>query len=365
MEMVEINKLIPHSQNDTFFDDITGENWKEFLESIKTSGVIEPIVISQDKIIISGHQRVRACKELGIKQIACRIKMYDKIGKWNKEELIVKELLETNLRQRGLGNTNPIKLARCVIELEKLYGIKKGSNQHSLRNNFVSKTQDQLSQEIGIDKRQLQNYKKLLNLIPELQDLVQEQKLSASTAYKIYAKLTQDEQKKLLLDLGVEKISQMTKNETEKEVEQLTKENENLKIKEKEWIDELNKVKKQKQEVKEVETIIEHDVYPEDYHQIKNELKMLKQSKNIQYNSSNINVNEKDYLEKFKFNFDKFRKNLQDCSILINPYLFMDNYYVKMNDDYKKYLLKEVQKFEKEMHELKDQILYCKGVTNG
>ena len=31
-----------------------GQKWTEFLESIKTSGVIEPIVITQDKTIVSG-----------------------------------------------------------------------------------------------------------------------------------------------------------------------------------------------------------------------------------------------------------------------------------------------------------------------
>lgn len=48
---------------------MTGEKWNEFLDSIKTRGVIEPIVITPEKIIISGHQRVRACKELGIRSV--------------------------------------------------------------------------------------------------------------------------------------------------------------------------------------------------------------------------------------------------------------------------------------------------------
>ena len=37
------------------------------------------------------------------------------------------DLIETNIRQRGIGNPNPIKLGRCIKELERIYGIQRGS----------------------------------------------------------------------------------------------------------------------------------------------------------------------------------------------------------------------------------------------
>jgi ParB-like chromosome segregation protein Spo0J len=46
------------------------------------------------RIIISGHQRVRACNELGIDKVSCKVKVYDS------DDAILKDLLETNLRQR-------------------------------------------------------------------------------------------------------------------------------------------------------------------------------------------------------------------------------------------------------------------------
>ncbi len=69
--------------------------WSEFIESIRTSGVIEPIVVTRDFTIVSGHQRVRACNELGITEIPARVKDYAD------EDAIIKDLLETNVRQRG------------------------------------------------------------------------------------------------------------------------------------------------------------------------------------------------------------------------------------------------------------------------
>ena len=64
MQEILVSELKPHPKNDYFFDDMSGDKWNEFVESVRTSGVIEPIVITQEKVIVSGHQRVRACKEL-------------------------------------------------------------------------------------------------------------------------------------------------------------------------------------------------------------------------------------------------------------------------------------------------------------
>ena len=106
MQMINVDELIPHKQNSYFFDDMENEPWMAFLESVETSGVIEPIVATQDKVIVSGHQRVRACKKLGIKEVAVEIRIYDS------EDEILKQLIETNIRQRGIGNTNAVKLGR-------------------------------------------------------------------------------------------------------------------------------------------------------------------------------------------------------------------------------------------------------------
>jgi len=214
MEYIKINQLTQHSKNNYFFDDITGDNWEEFKKSIKTSGVIEPIVITQDNVIVSGHQRVKACIELGIEEVPYERRIYEDDERWTKDDKIIKDLLETNLRQRGIGNTNPVKLGRCIVELERLYDIKSGNPK--LRNNFViKKTQSNLSEMIGIDERQLQNYKKLLTLIPELQDLIEKGTLSPTVGYKVLSKLDKQEQEKLIAEFGKDYISKLTQKKAE------------------------------------------------------------------------------------------------------------------------------------------------------
>lgn len=88
---------------------------------------------------------------------------------------VLKDLIETNIRQRGIGNPNPIKLGRCIKELERIYGIRDGSTnkQGTIVGENFSFTQKDLANELGLDIRTMQNYKKLTELVPELQDWVE------------------------------------------------------------------------------------------------------------------------------------------------------------------------------------------------
>lgn len=195
MQMMKIEDLKPHKRNSEFFDDMSGEKWQEFLESIKTSGVIEPIVITQDKVIVSGHQRVRACKELGINEILAEVRVYDD------EDKVIKDLLETNIRQRGDIGGSSIKLGRRIKELERVYGIREGSHGKKRETNGLSEemSQEDLAEKLGINLKTLQRAKTLANLSPEIQSLIENGTISASTAARIIgSKLTKEEQTKFV-----------------------------------------------------------------------------------------------------------------------------------------------------------------------
>lgn len=59
-----------------------------------------------------------------------------------------------------------MKLSRCIVELERLYGIYNGNHRNKDVNNPLPKSQPELANEIGISIDQYKGYKKLLNLIP-------------------------------------------------------------------------------------------------------------------------------------------------------------------------------------------------------
>ena len=96
-------------------------------------------------------------------------------------------IIETNIRQRGIGNPNPIKLGRCIKELERIYGVRDGSagqSEPKLSGGYVLYQSD-IAEMIGISVDTLQNYKKLTELVPELQDWVETGILAPTTAIKI------------------------------------------------------------------------------------------------------------------------------------------------------------------------------------
>lgn len=131
---------------------------------------------------------------MGIKEILAEVRVYDD------EDKIIKDLLETNIRQRGDIGGSSIKLGRRIKELERIYGIKHGGDK-TKTNNVQFATQEDLAKQLGISVRTLQNAKTLTNLPKEIQDLVENGNVSPSTAARLVAKLSPKEQEALIANL--------------------------------------------------------------------------------------------------------------------------------------------------------------------
>ena len=216
MQQLNINELKPHPRNNEFFDDMTGDAWEAFKESIKTSGIIEPIVVTKDMIFVSGHQRVRAAKELGISTVMVDIRKYEN------DEQVLKDLIETNIRQRGIGNPNPIKLGRCIKELERIYGVEHGGDRKTSNPKLSDLNQSDIAEMIGISVDTLNNYKKLTELIPELEDLVETGILAPSTATALVKRMTPSEQEDFVKSMDItQKITQKQVQQYINEIKQL------------------------------------------------------------------------------------------------------------------------------------------------
>lgn len=82
---IEISKLNPFPKHEEYFWNMKGKEYIEFLQSIENRGVICPIIITRDNMVLSGHQRVRACRDLGIETIpnyyACVNNSHDNLEK--------------------------------------------------------------------------------------------------------------------------------------------------------------------------------------------------------------------------------------------------------------------------------------------
>ena len=283
MQQININELKPHPRNNEFFDDMSGEKWKEFIESIKTRGVIEPIVITPDKVVVSGHQRVRACKELGIKTVMCDVHTY------NSEDEVLQGLLESNIRRRGDVGGSAKKVGLRIKELERIYGIKNGGdrgNQYKEAdsNNYNLPKQTDLAEKLGMSMQTLQNYKKLTEMIPELEELVDTGIATPTTALAIMRNLSEDEQLEMISSLDT------TKKITQKQVQQYIDKIKELESREPKVIDntDYSSIERLKNRIKEIEyqkSILEKKVKlnqedSDKFNKLKSDIEFLTKKKN-------------------------------------------------------------------------------------
>lgn len=204
--VLEISRLRPHPRNSEFFDDISGGKWEELLNSIKfrvdagQRGNIDPIIVTQNMVIVSGHQRVRAFKELGIRTIEGEIKQY------GSEDEVLLDLIETNIRQRGDVGGSAKKVGKRIKELERIYGVfcgGHGSNQYVQKpnNSDPAKSQLDIAAQMGISVDTLHNYKLLADMIPELSDLVDTGIVTKTTALAMMKQLPEEDQINLISNL--------------------------------------------------------------------------------------------------------------------------------------------------------------------
>ena len=145
--LIDINLIKSNeSQPRKLFDD---EKIMELAESIKSNGIIQPLILRKDKdeyIIVAGERRWRAAKYIGIKEIPAVIM-----------DLTEKQILEISLIEN--------------IQREDLNSIEEAIAYKKLITDF-DLTQEQLSKRIGKSRVAITNTMRLLNLSEDVQQYI-------------------------------------------------------------------------------------------------------------------------------------------------------------------------------------------------
>lgn len=145
--LIDINLIKSNeSQPRKSFDD---EKIMELAESIKSNGIIQPLILRKDKdeyIIVAGERRWRAAKYIGIKEIPAVIM-----------DLTEKQILEISLIEN--------------IQREDLNSIEEAIAYKKLISDF-DLTQEQLSKRIGKSRVAITNTMRLLNLSEDVQQYI-------------------------------------------------------------------------------------------------------------------------------------------------------------------------------------------------
>ncbi len=188
MNQLPITLLKPHPKNKEFFPDALSENlWREMVEDIRENGIINPLIVTPEYIILAGHLRLEAAKEVGLTHVPVIIRDVAPDS-----EEAVGLLIKDNLLRRQLSD---MQVARLIRVLKEQYGVKKGNNQ------YLGGASAKIAEAIGVSERRLREINKLNDLIPELQALVSSGKLGATAAYEL-AFLSPETQRQLLAAYG-------------------------------------------------------------------------------------------------------------------------------------------------------------------
>lgn len=145
--LIDINLIKNNdSQPRKRFDD---ERIMELAESIKSNGIIQPLILKKDNdeyVIVAGERRWKAAKSIGIKEVPAVIM-----------ELTEKQVLEISLIEN--------------IQREDLNSIEEATAYKKLISDF-SLTQEQLSKRIGKSRVAITNTLRLLNLSEDVQQYI-------------------------------------------------------------------------------------------------------------------------------------------------------------------------------------------------
>lgn len=131
------------------------ESLEELAESIKTYGIIQPIVVSKKEgyySIVAGERRWRAAKLAGLEEIPAIVR--------DDDEQINKEIaLIENIQREDL---NPFEKALGIRHLMEKYGL----------------TQEQVAKKLGKSRSSISNTVRVLYLTPDVLELVKQGKLT-------------------------------------------------------------------------------------------------------------------------------------------------------------------------------------------
>ena len=167
------------------------ESMTELVESIKTRGLIQPVLVRPlDNGIyemVSGHRRKRAFELAGIEKIPARVQNL------TRDEAIL-SMVDSNLQRDEILPSEKAYAYKMRLEAMKRQAGRPSKNSVPVAQNFEGKTSREiLGEQVGESQDQIRRFIRLTNLIPEMLNFVDDKKIAMRPAVEI-SYLTEEEQ---------------------------------------------------------------------------------------------------------------------------------------------------------------------------
>jgi len=167
---MKISQIQPNPTNNDIYDQT---DVGDLAKSIAENGLLEPLVITKQGNLLSGHRRLSAVKQLGWEDVEVRVVDVD-------NEVIA--LIEHN-RYRTKSEKDILRESR-FLEKELRSQIGRGRNAAQDRQGKKLKLDLELSKRLGVGTSKLKQLRSIENYEPRLIDEIDQGKISVSAAYK-------------------------------------------------------------------------------------------------------------------------------------------------------------------------------------
>src|SRR5262249_41626756 len=129
----KVTDLKPHPDNHRIYGDTADA---ELIESIRSKGVLEPLLITLDNLIVSGHRRWRAAQAAGLADVPVIVFPAA-------DDLAVLEALVESNRQRVKTNEQLGREGRALLEVEKERARRRQGARNDLQERVPASDQGQ------------------------------------------------------------------------------------------------------------------------------------------------------------------------------------------------------------------------------
>ena len=177
------------------------DSMRETAESVKAYGVLVPALARPREEggyeLIAGHRRKHACELAGLTSMPVIVRNIDR-------DTATIIMVDSNLQRENILPSERAKAYKMKLDAIKRQGARTDLTSPNISAKFRS--DDEIGQEAGVSGDTIRNYISLTQLVPELQQMVDEKKIALTPAYQLAA-LTPKEQALLLETIDSEQAT--------------------------------------------------------------------------------------------------------------------------------------------------------------
>lgn len=159
------------------------EEMKRMVESVKEYGVLTPLIARPRPEggyeIVAGHRRKRACELAGIETLPVLVREMD-------DDTAVIRMVDTNCQRENVSAIEKAKAYKMKLEAIKRRAGRPTKNSAQVGQNFSEAfSVEKVADDAGESRSQVQRYIRLNELIPPLQEMVEENRLKFNPAVEL------------------------------------------------------------------------------------------------------------------------------------------------------------------------------------